>query len=101
MTREVPVTQARDELADLVNRVAYGDERVVLTRHGKPVAALVSPADLAVLQERDAGTQERIVLGSGAEPRPPARPAAAQLPLRIAAEHTPPAGGQPPRPPVA
>ncbi|MEV0478983.1 type II toxin-antitoxin system Phd/YefM family antitoxin, partial [Streptomyces prunicolor] len=31
-----PVTQARAELADLINRVVYGAERVVVTRHGKP-----------------------------------------------------------------
>jgi prevent-host-death family protein len=40
------VTQARDELADLVSRVAYGHERIILTRHSKPVACLVSPEDL-------------------------------------------------------
>jgi prevent-host-death family protein len=50
------VTQARDELADLVSRVAYGHERIILTRHSKPVACLVSPEDLARLEEleRDA-----------------------------------------------
>jgi len=100
------VTQARDELADLVNRVAYGDERVVLTRHGKPVAALVSAADLAVLQDREqAAAAGRVVLGSGGEPGS-IQQAAARQPLRIAAERTPgagqpPGGGQPPRPPVA
>jgi prevent-host-death family protein len=50
------VTQARDELADLVSRVAYGHERIILTRHSKPVACLVSPEDLARLEaaEREA-----------------------------------------------
>ena len=47
MAYEIPVTQARAELADLINRVVYGGERVVVTRHGKPLAALVSAADLA------------------------------------------------------
>jgi prevent-host-death family protein len=46
---EIPVTQARAELSDLVNRVTYGGERIVLTRHGKAVAAIVSAADLARL----------------------------------------------------
>lgn len=36
MAYEIPVTQARAELADLINRVVYGGERVVVTRHGKP-----------------------------------------------------------------
>jgi prevent-host-death family protein len=51
MAYEIPVTQARAELADLINRVVYGDERVVVTRHGKPLVALVSAADLERLEE--------------------------------------------------
>ena len=49
------MTQARDELADLVSRVAYGHERIILTRHSKPVACLVSPEDLARLEAADRG----------------------------------------------
>lgn len=49
------MTQARDELADLVSRVAYGRERIILTRHSKPVACLVSPDDLARLEELERG----------------------------------------------
>jgi prevent-host-death family protein len=52
MTLEIPVTQARDELAELINRVAYGHERVILTRHSKPVACLVPPEDLAWLEQQ-------------------------------------------------
>ncbi|GHG49568.1 type II toxin-antitoxin system Phd/YefM family antitoxin [Streptomyces griseocarneus] len=51
MAYEIPVTQARAELADLINRVVYGGERVVVTRHGKPLVALVSAADLRRLEE--------------------------------------------------
>ncbi|MEZ3180441.1 type II toxin-antitoxin system Phd/YefM family antitoxin [Streptomyces pimonensis] len=51
MTYEIPVTQARAELADLINRVVYGGERVVVTRHGKPLVALVSADDLRRLEE--------------------------------------------------
>jgi prevent-host-death family protein len=51
------VTQARDELADLVSRVAYGHERIILTRHSKPVACLVSPEDLARLEEAEREAQ--------------------------------------------
>jgi prevent-host-death family protein len=50
MAYEVPVTQARAEFADLVNRVVYGGERVVVTRHGKPLVALVPAADLERLE---------------------------------------------------
>ncbi|MEV4441903.1 type II toxin-antitoxin system Phd/YefM family antitoxin [Streptomyces sp. NPDC049577] len=51
MAYEIPVTQARAELAELINRVVYGGERVVVTRHGKPLVALVSAADLRRLEE--------------------------------------------------
>jgi prevent-host-death family protein len=80
------VTQARDELSDLVNRVAYGHERIILTRHSKPVACIVPPEDLAWLEQRG---QERINLtstGSVVDLRPPS-PAADPLP--IAAQHQP------------
>lgn len=47
MAIEIPVTEARATFSDLVNRVGYGGERIVLTRHGRPLVALVPAADLA------------------------------------------------------
>jgi prevent-host-death family protein len=40
----------RDTLGDALNRVAYRGERIVLERHGKAVAALVSVEDLELLE---------------------------------------------------
>jgi prevent-host-death family protein len=37
----VTVSEARKRLSELVNRVAYGGETVILEKHGKPVAKLV------------------------------------------------------------
>jgi prevent-host-death family protein len=61
MAYEIPVTQARAELADLINRVVYGGERVVVTRHGKPLVALVSAADLERLEELQEPAEEQVV----------------------------------------
>ncbi|MES4889368.1 type II toxin-antitoxin system Phd/YefM family antitoxin [Streptomyces sp. NPDC096012] len=61
MAYEIPVTQARAELADLINRVVYGGERVVVTRHGKPLVALVSAADLERLDALDEPAGEQVV----------------------------------------
>ncbi|MFF4585917.1 type II toxin-antitoxin system Phd/YefM family antitoxin [Streptomyces sp. NPDC001388] len=61
MAYEIPVTQARAELADLINRVVYGGERVVVTRHGKPLVALVSAADLERLDELDRPAEEQVI----------------------------------------
>jgi prevent-host-death family protein len=79
---EVPVTQARAELSDLVNRVVYAGERIVLTRHGRAVAAIVSAADLERLTqapEPDGSVPHLTVLDSGVASRdvsPPQAPAA-------------------------
>jgi prevent-host-death family protein len=91
MTSEIPVTQAREELADLVNRVAYGHERIILTRHSKPVAGLVPPEDLARLQEQEQ-EEKRETAGisySAAAPRTTPQQAPAG-PMPIAAQHHPP-----------
>jgi prevent-host-death family protein len=61
MAYEIPVTQARAELADLINKVVYGGERVVVTRHGKPLVALVSAADLERLEELDRPAEEQVI----------------------------------------
>ena len=52
VNQEIPVTEARAQLSELINRVGFGKERIVLTRHGKPLVALV-PAE--ILEELDEG----------------------------------------------
>ncbi|MFH1060703.1 MAG: type II toxin-antitoxin system Phd/YefM family antitoxin [Pseudomonadota bacterium] len=42
--------QARDRLSEVVNQVAYGKERVTLTRRGKALAVIVPLEDLELLQ---------------------------------------------------
>lgn len=42
--------EARERFADVVNRAAYGKERVALLRHGKQVAVVVPIEDLALLE---------------------------------------------------
>jgi prevent-host-death family protein len=46
---EVTVADARSGLAELLNRVAYGGERLVITRHGREIAALVPVDDLRLV----------------------------------------------------
>jgi len=49
VTRSPSTTAARGSFADMLNRAAYGKERVVVTRRGKPVAAIVPMEDMVVL----------------------------------------------------
>jgi prevent-host-death family protein len=44
------ISEAREAFSTTVNRVAFGGERVVLTRHGKRVAAVVPIEDLELLE---------------------------------------------------
>jgi prevent-host-death family protein len=50
MTR-VSTTRAREALSDVINRVVYQGERIVLERHGKDVVAVVPVADLELLEQ--------------------------------------------------
>ncbi|MFD3413547.1 type II toxin-antitoxin system Phd/YefM family antitoxin [Streptomyces cyaneofuscatus] len=90
MAYEIPVTQARAELADLINRVVYGGERVVVTRHGKPLVALVSAADLERLEGLDgegAAAEEQVISSvSSFRSAAPGAPGDRQR-FGIAAEH--------------
>lgn len=47
----ISTADARKNFADIVNKVAYGSEPVVLTRRGREVAALVSMRDLELLRQ--------------------------------------------------
>lgn len=50
MTESKCISEARGEFSALVNRAAYRQERVLLTRHGKPIAAIISTEDLELLE---------------------------------------------------
>jgi prevent-host-death family protein len=51
--RTVPAAELRNHGAEVINAVAFGDEQIVLTRHGKPVAAIVSLLVLDSLQDME------------------------------------------------
>jgi len=46
----VNVSKARQEFPDLVNRAAYGKERIVVSRRGKDLAAVIPIDDLRLLE---------------------------------------------------
>ena len=45
------LTQARARFTESVNRVTYRGERILIRKHGRPVAALVPVEDLALIRE--------------------------------------------------
>jgi prevent-host-death family protein len=44
------ITEIRDNLSEAINRVAYQGERILVSRSGKDVVAIVSINDLAALE---------------------------------------------------
>ncbi len=51
MSTKISTADARKNFADIVNKVAYGKESIILTRRGQDIAALVSIDELELLQQ--------------------------------------------------
>lgn len=47
---EIAADDVRSQLGELWGRVAFGGERILITRHGKPIAGIVSAEDLKKLE---------------------------------------------------
>jgi len=65
--RSITVSEARRTFADMVNRVAYGNERITVERHGRALVAIVPISDMDRLEEMAPGSRAS---GSKAGPRP-------------------------------
>ena len=51
MITSISTVDARKQFADIINKVAYGDSSIILTRHGEDIAAIVSIEELHFLQQ--------------------------------------------------
>ena len=68
----VTVKDLRSDLAEILNRVAYGGAQVVVRRHGKPLVAIVPTYDLQACQALEAQSASKVeelrrLAGSGSE----------------------------------
>ena len=68
MGTERRISEARGDFSDTINRVAYRGERVVLTRHGRRVAAVVPVEDLDLLEALEDARDLDEVRGALADP---------------------------------
>jgi prevent-host-death family protein len=50
MAPKLTASATRQNFADIINRAAYGGERIVVHRRGKPIAAVVPIADVELLE---------------------------------------------------
>ncbi|MFH2060795.1 MAG: type II toxin-antitoxin system Phd/YefM family antitoxin [Pseudomonadota bacterium] len=51
MANKISTADARKNFADIVNKVAYGKESIILTRRGQEIAALISIQEFELLQQ--------------------------------------------------
>lgn len=47
---KMSTVEARENFSEMINQAAYGNQRVVLTRRGKPLVAVVSLQELDSIQ---------------------------------------------------
>lgn len=50
---QVSTIDARKDISTVINRAAFGKERIVITRREKPLVAVVPLEDLALLEKWD------------------------------------------------
>jgi prevent-host-death family protein len=78
---EMPISEARDHLGEIVSKAEHTHERVVLTRHGRAVAAVISIEDLRELEaaedEADLAAAREALAAD--EPRVPHRDVTAEF----------------------
>jgi prevent-host-death family protein len=51
LSQAISTSEARERFSDLINRASYGQERIILTRRGKPVAAVVPFEDVQWMED--------------------------------------------------
>ena len=70
---EMPIERAQEHLAEVVEEAGRAGEVVYLTRHGRRVAAIVSPelaAEIEAAEEETDAAAAREALEEGGEPIP-------------------------------
>jgi prevent-host-death family protein len=67
-TGHVSVSEARESFADLVNRAAYRQERILIARRGKPIAAIVPMEDVEALERFEDEMDFQLARAALAEP---------------------------------
>jgi antitoxin YefM len=51
MSETLPLAEIKAHLSEIVDRIEYEHDRVVLTRNGRPAAVIMSPDDLEALED--------------------------------------------------
>jgi prevent-host-death family protein len=64
MPKKVSVANAKRDFSEIVNRVSLRGERFIIERRGKPMAVLVSVADMQVLESSSSEKKNKGLLAA-------------------------------------
>jgi len=62
--REVSLAKVKNSLSEFTSRAAYTGEHIIITKRGRPFAAIISIEDLELLEKVQAGSPEEGLLGA-------------------------------------
>lgn len=51
MSATLPLAQVKSKFSEMIDRVEHTHDRIVVTRNGRPAAVMISPDDLASLED--------------------------------------------------
>lgn len=51
MVETLPLAEVKAKLSEMIDRVEHTQDRITVTRNGRPAAVLISPDELASLEE--------------------------------------------------
>jgi prevent-host-death family protein len=51
MSEILPLAMVKSKFSEMVDRIEYTHDRIVITRNGRPAAVLISPEELASLED--------------------------------------------------
>ena len=51
MSETLPLAHVKSKFSEMVDRVEHTHDRIVVTRNGRPAAVMISPDDLASLED--------------------------------------------------
>lgn len=63
---EMTSDEGKNRFGELLNRAGFGNERIVITRFGKPVASVIGLRDLETLEKLDEQRDEKQAALDGA-----------------------------------
>jgi len=54
---KISTVEARENFSEIINKAAYGNERIILTRRGKELVAVVPLKDLEMIRATETATE--------------------------------------------